>query len=102
MTLAKLRASLRDGAQLLLLGTVDWLFAHWHIARLPFLDRTDSLRLLLVVNSLALTWVILARLMPKLTARRIARTWSNEEQQRVFRSQAASAMSRFSRVMTKR
>ena len=102
MTLAKLRASLRDGAQLLLLGSVDWLFAHWHFARLPFLDRTDSLRLLLVVNSLALTWVILARLMPKVTARRIARTWSHEEQQRVFRSQAASAMSRFSRVMTKR
>jgi hypothetical protein len=102
ITLAKLRAAMRDGAQLLLLGSVDWFFAHWQFARFPLLDRTDSLRLLLIINSAALAHVILVRLLPHLRARRIAKTWSSNERQRVFSGHAASAMSRFSRTMTKR
>lgn len=102
ITRAKLRASIRDGAQLLFLAGVDWYFARWEFARLPLLDRSTSLLLLLVVNSLALTYVILARLLPHLKARRIAKTWSEQERKRVFHAQAGSAASRVSRAITKR
>jgi hypothetical protein len=97
---ARWRAHARDAAQLLLLGAVDWLFAHWASARMPLLDRPESLLLLLLINAGALTWVVLARVMPMLAARRIARSWSETEKQRLAAHQTAT--SRLSRVITKR
>lgn len=99
---ARWRAHARDAAQLLLLGGVDWLFAHWTSARMPFLDRSQSLRLLLIINAIALTYVVLRRVMPYLAARRIAKSWSGAERRKHSDQAAASGASRFSRAITKR
>lgn len=80
---ARRRAMMRDAAQLSLLVAVDWLFMRWPDARVPFLDRNQSLTLLEITNAAVAAHLWWARvLMPRWAARRIAATWSRAEQQR--------------------
>lgn len=79
---ARSRAWLRDGLQLALLLAADWLFVYWPEARMPFLEREASLALLRIMNVVILGHVLLARTLPKWTARRIAATWSRSEREK--------------------
>jgi hypothetical protein len=79
---ARRLALLRDLLQLVLIGAVDYLFVDWPHARLPLLTRPESLQLLYVANAIILADVFVARLLPRLAARRIAETWSRAERAR--------------------
>ena len=80
---ARRRAIARDLAQIALLIAVDYLFLRWPEARVPFLDRTQSLRLIEAANLVVAAHLWWTRvLMPRWAARRIATTWSRSEQQR--------------------
>jgi hypothetical protein len=83
---ARRRAIVRDVVDLLLLVCVDGLFLRWPLAHVPFLDRHDSLLVLLGLNAMLLGYVWLARAVPRWTARRVATTWCLAERARFFRS----------------
>jgi hypothetical protein len=72
----------RDGAQIVLLAGVDWLFRNWPSTHIPLLDRSDSLVLLGIVNIVALAHVWACRAFPRWRAGRIAATWSAKERAR--------------------
>jgi hypothetical protein len=82
---ARRRAIVRDVIDLLLLVCVDGLFLRWPQAHVPFLDRYDSLLVLLGLNAMLVGYVWLARALPRWTARRVATTWSLPERARFFR-----------------
>jgi hypothetical protein len=82
---ARRRAIVRDVIDLLLLVCVDGLFLRWPLAHVPFLDRHDSLLVLLGLHAVLAGYMGLARLMPRWTARRVAATWSLPERARFFR-----------------
>jgi hypothetical protein len=82
---ARLRATARDIAQILLLAGVDYLFIDWPGTHLPFMNRHDSLLVVAAVNAATLTWLWMSRLVPRWTARRIAATWSHTERRRFER-----------------
>ena len=82
---ARRRAIVRDFIDLLLLVGVDGLFLRWPLAHVPFLDRHDSLLVLLGLNAMLAGYVWLARALPRWTARRVATTWSLPERARFFR-----------------
>jgi hypothetical protein len=88
---ARLRAIVRDVIDLLLLVCVDGLFLRWPLAHVPFLDRYDSLMVLIALNALLLGYVWLARSLPRWTARRVATTWSLAERARFFRHSSQSS-----------
>src|SRR5258708_29459309 len=81
---ARRRAIIRDVIDLLLLVCVDGLFLRWPLAHVPFLDRYDSLLVLLGLNSMLVGYVWLARALPRWTARRVATTWSLPERALFF------------------
>ncbi|HXG58983.1 MAG TPA: hypothetical protein VNL91_08160 [Thermoanaerobaculia bacterium] len=76
---ARRRAALRDALQLVLLLAVDVLFLDWPEAQLPLLGRDDSVVILAAVNAIVVTSVVVGRLFPRWSARRIATTWCPEE-----------------------
>jgi hypothetical protein len=80
---ARRLAMLRDALDLLLLVAVDTLFIRWPSARVPLLDRHQSLLLLLAVNVALLAYLWIARKLPQWSARRVAATWSDAERQRL-------------------
>ncbi len=82
---ARRRAIVRDVIDLLLLVCVDGLFLRWPLAHVPFLDRHDSLLVLLGLHAVLAGYMGLARLLPRWTARRVAATWSLPERARFFR-----------------
>jgi hypothetical protein len=82
---ARRRAWLRDGAQLALLVSVDYLFVHWPESRMPFLERGASLAFLRGVNVAIFAHVWLSRAVPKWAARRIAATWCRSEREKFRR-----------------
>jgi hypothetical protein len=82
---ARRRAIIRDVIDLLLLVGVDGLFLRWPLAHVPFLDRSDSLLVLLGLNAMLVCYVWLVRALPRWTARRVAMTWSLPERARFFR-----------------
>ena len=84
---ARLRATLRDVAQILLLLGIDYFFTQWPSTHIPRLSREHTLLVVLALNSAVVTHVILSRLMPKWTARRIAATWCLAERARFFAEQ---------------
>jgi hypothetical protein len=86
---ARRRAIVRDVIDLLLLVCVDGLFLRWPHAHVPFLDRYDSLLVLLGLNAMLVGYVWLARALPRWTARRVASTWCLAERTRFFRSTTA-------------
>jgi hypothetical protein len=84
---ARRRAAFRDAAQLILLAGVDYLFMHWPLTHIPDLGRDRSVLIVATLNSLILTHVMVSRIFPRWSARRIAATWCSAERSRFFRSQ---------------
>lgn len=80
---ARLRAAVRDGADLMLLLLVDLLFARWPLAHVPLLGRHTTISVLLALNALVIAYVWLARSIPQWRARRMSGTWCPAEQRRV-------------------
>jgi hypothetical protein len=76
----------RDVFDLLLLVGVDAFFIRWPYARMPWLNRTDSLELLVAVNAIFLIYLWIARAFPRWRARRVAGTWCDEERARLTTS----------------
>ena len=84
---ARLRAMLIDGAQLVLMAGVDYLFVRFPLTHIPFADRHRSVQLLVAANVLMILYIALARTLPRWKARRIAKTWAVEEKAR-FRNRS--------------
>lgn len=82
---ARIRAAIRDGADLVLLLIVDTLFLRWPQAHVPMLDRHHSVAVLLSLNVLLFTYVWLSRQVPQWRARRVASTWCGSERARFRR-----------------
>jgi hypothetical protein len=82
---ARRRAIIRDVIDLLLLLGVDGLFLRWPMAHVPFLDRHDSLLVLLGLHAVMAVYIWLVRALPRWTARRVAATWSLPERARFFK-----------------
>jgi len=83
---ARRRAIVRDVIDLSLLVSVDGLFLRWPAAHVPFLDRHDSLLVLLGLNAMLVSYVWLVRAVPRWAARRVATTWRVSERARFFRN----------------
>jgi hypothetical protein len=79
------RAIVRDVIDLVLLLCVDWLFIHFPLAHVPFVDRHNSLLILAGLNVTLLGYLWLSRELPRWKARRVAATWGPDERTR-FRS----------------
>lgn len=79
---ARIRAAVIDGAQLALVGGVDWLFLHFRHTHVPLLDRAHSLAILAAVNVLLVAYIVLARTFPRWRAKRVAHTWTPAERAR--------------------
>lgn len=79
---ARMRAILRDTFDLALLIAVDWLFIRWPRAHVPFVDRHESVLILVAANAVLIAYVLLARVFPRWRARRVASTWSSTERSR--------------------
>ena len=79
-------AVVRDVVDLLLLICVDALFLRWPHAHVPFVDRHNSLLIVVSLNAMLIGYLWLARAMPRWTARRVATTWCLAERARFFRS----------------
>jgi len=83
---ARFRAALRDISQIFLLVGVDYFFVVWPSAHVPMLDRGSSVIVLAVLNSIVMSHILLSRLVPRMTAKRIAATWSLRERARFFQT----------------
>lgn len=84
---ARIRATLRDVAQILLLVGVDYFFLQNGSTHIPLMNRTDSFVVLAALNAAVLTQIVLSRVLPKWSARRIASTWCLAERTRFFAEQ---------------
>ena len=82
---ARLRATMRDTADLLLLTIVDAFFVRWPLAHVPLMQRHDSVVVLLALNALVVGYVWLSRRVPQWRARAVASTWSGVERARLGR-----------------
>lgn len=83
---ARRRALAKDAAQIALLIAVDYLFFRWPEARVPLLDRQESLRVVELTNVIVGVQLWMTRiLLPKWAAWRAASTWSRGERQRFIR-----------------
>ncbi len=82
---ARRRKVIHDVRDAILLGLVDAFFLSWPRARVPFLDRKESLLLLLGVNLALVIYIWLSRSIPRWRARRLASTWSPVERSRFRR-----------------
>jgi hypothetical protein len=71
-----------DGVMLLAL---DYLFLSWPDAHVPFLNRSQSMTLLVAMHVVLIGHWILSRELPAWRARRIAATWAPEERVRLSR-----------------
>jgi hypothetical protein len=83
---ARRRALARDCAQISVLLAVDYLFLRWPEARVPMLDRVQSLRVVEATNAIVAVHLWAARfLLPKWGAWRAASTWSRTEREKFTR-----------------
>ena len=82
---ARRNKSVHDVLDVVLLMVVDAFFLAWPRARVPFLDRHQSLLLLLAVNLALAAYLWLSRAVPRWRARRLASTWSPLERSRFGR-----------------
>jgi hypothetical protein len=48
----------------------------------PFVDRHESVLILVAANAVLIAYVLLARVFPRWRARRVASTWSSTERSR--------------------
>ena len=83
---ARTRAIVRDVSHVLLLAGVDYLFVRWPNAHVPMIDRSTSVVVLAALNSMIISHVALSRVIPKMTAKRIATTWCLRERARFFQA----------------
>ncbi len=83
---ARFLAAARDAGQILLLVGVDYFFVHWPSTHVPALDRSTSVLVLAALNAMVMSHIALARLVPRMTAKRIASTWSLRERARFFQA----------------
>ena len=79
---ARRLAVIRETAQVVIVGAVDWLFIHWPATHVPFADRHESLLIVAAFNALVIAQLYGARKLPQWTARRIASTWCPAERKR--------------------
>lgn len=82
---ARVRAAIRDCADLVLLLVVDAFFIRWPMAHVPLLNRHDSVAVLIVVNVLVVAYLWLSRWIPQWRARRVSSTWCGIERTRFRR-----------------
>jgi hypothetical protein len=83
---ARVRAAARDISHILLLVGIDYLFFLWPSAHVPTLDRGTSAFVLAALNSMVMSHILLSRLVPRMTAKRIAATWCLRERARFFQA----------------
>jgi hypothetical protein len=83
---ARIQAAARDISHILLLAGVDYFFVQWPGAHVPTLDRGTSVIVLAALNSMVLSHILLSRLVPRMTAKRIAATWCLRERARFFQA----------------
>ncbi len=76
----------RDAFDVLLLAAVDYFIVHWPYARLPWMNRHDSLELLVGLNVVFAGYLWIARSFPRWRAQRVAATWRPQEQDRLMSS----------------
>ena len=81
---ARRRAALRDMGNILLVVGIDWLFVRFPSMHIPALTRVDSALTLVVINAAVIAYMIIARVLPRMAARRIATTWCLRERARFF------------------
>jgi len=81
---ARRQAAARDIANILLLAALDYFFMRWPSTHVPGMSRDQSAMALIALNALVVTYIVLARLKPRMRARRIAATWSLRERSRFF------------------
>ena len=81
---ARRQAVVRDVANLVLIVGLDYFFMRWPSTHVPGLTRYESGVALVVLNALVISYAIISRLRPRMTARRIASTWSLRERSRFF------------------
>ncbi len=84
---ARRMAALRDSAQLLLLGAVDYMFTLYPGTHVPFLNRPQSAGLLAGVNAAVICGIAAARWLPRLRSKHIASTWGPDEQEKFRKKQ---------------
>ena len=82
---ARRRKVIHDVRDAILLVLVDAFFLSWPRARVPLLDRRESLMLLLAVNLALVMYLWLSRSIPRWRAGRLASTWSPAERSRFGR-----------------
>lgn len=80
-------AAARDIANLFFLGAVDYVFLYWPSSHITLLDREQSLLVVAATNGVVLTHMMLSRVFPKWSAKRIATTWCLAERARFFAQQ---------------
>jgi len=83
---ARFQAAARDISHIVLLAGVDYFFATWPSAHVPTLDRGTSVIVVAALNSIVLSHILLSRLVPRMTAKRIAATWCLRERARFFQA----------------
>ena len=83
---ARVRAAARDISHILLLLGVDYFFVRWPSAHVPTLDRGTSVIVVAALNSMVMSHILLSRLVPRMTAKRIAATWCLRERARFFQA----------------
>ncbi len=79
---ARIRASIRDCADLFLLLLVYAFFVRCPLAHVPLLDRHDSVAVLVAINAMVIAYVWLSRQVPQWRARRVSSTWCGVERAR--------------------
>ena len=82
---ARRRRMLRDLTDGLLLLALDYLFLAWPNAHVPFMTRSGSMTLLVLMHVVVIGYWIIARELPPLRAKRIASTWAPAERTRLAR-----------------
>lgn len=82
---ARRKAVARDVANVILLVALDYFFMRWPSTHVPGMTRDQSAMALIALNALVVTYMVIARLKPRMRARRIAATWSLRERSRFFR-----------------
>lgn len=82
---ARRKKVFHDVFDVVLLMLVDAFFLAWPRARVPLLDRHQSLMLLLAVNLALAVYLWLSRAVPRWRARRLSSTWSPLERSRFGR-----------------
>jgi hypothetical protein len=83
---ARIWAAARDAAHIFLLVGVDYFFMYWPSAHIPTLDRGTSVIVVAALNAMVLSHIVLSRMVPRMSAKRIAATWCLRERAIFFQT----------------